>query len=125
MFIVGCSQCRRWFHGKCVRISQRESKRIPFWQCADCKELQNTEEGDEQGEIQLMFCVCRRPYDKERFYVGCDGCGDWYHPECVNTTEEKINALSGECYLCPDCEKRPQKWFDAKMMVTTKTESNG
>uniref|UniRef100_A0A183CGI3 PHD-type domain-containing protein n=1 Tax=Globodera pallida TaxID=36090 RepID=A0A183CGI3_GLOPA len=97
--------------------NRRETKRIPFWQCADCKKQQK--EGDEE-EIKLMFCVCREPYDNERFYVGCDGCGDWYHPECVQTTEEEINALGEKPYSCPGCKGRPQEWFDAKM--TTKTE---
>lgn len=38
--------------------------------------------------FQELYCVCQTPYDDSQFYVGCDGCEGWFHPQCVNITQE-------------------------------------
>lgn len=50
------------------------------------------------------FCLCQRPAVDDVFMLGCDGCEDWFHPECVNTREDAIDA--NESYFCPRCSLR-------------------
>ena len=37
-----------------------------------------------------LYCVCQTPYDNTRFYVGCDRCEGWYHPQCVGITQALV-----------------------------------
>ncbi|CAL8092678.1 unnamed protein product [Orchesella dallaii] len=48
-----------------------------------------------------LFCVCKTPYDKDKFYVGCDKCENWYHGDCIGITEEMSKDLPE--YICDDC----------------------
>jgi len=50
-----------------------------------------TEEKDE------LYCLCRMPYTGDRM-IGCDFCGDWFHPECIGFSPEAT-----EHYRCPNC----------------------
>uniref|UniRef100_A0A915Q623 Uncharacterized protein n=1 Tax=Setaria digitata TaxID=48799 RepID=A0A915Q623_9BILA len=84
-FYVGCDLCYQWFHGKCVGISERKSKKMTSWE---------------------LYCVCQTPYDDSRFYVGCDGCEGWFHPQCVGITQEEAEKAAE--YLCPQCVRNRQ-----------------
>ncbi|VDN25759.1 unnamed protein product [Gongylonema pulchrum] len=86
-FYIACDVCRKWFHGRCVRISEKKAKEMTDWvyylkvfgpniSLQICK------------FFQQLYCVCQTPYDCNRFYVGCDSCDGWFHPECVGTTQE-------------------------------------
>ncbi|VDN42496.1 unnamed protein product [Gongylonema pulchrum] len=57
-----------------------------------------------------LYCVCRTPYDCNRFYVGCDSCDGWFHPECVGTTQEYAlkEAEKVAEYVCPQCIRNKQ-----------------
>lgn len=35
------------------------------------------EQGKGEGEGEELHCLCRTPYDSERFYIQCDGCNQW------------------------------------------------
>lgn len=49
------------------------------------------------GEV---FCICRGP-DNGRWMIGCDGCEDWFHGECVNIKESDGDQV--DKYFCPTC----------------------
>ncbi|CAG9536170.1 unnamed protein product [Cercopithifilaria johnstoni] len=98
-FYVGCDLCYQWFHGKCVGISERKSKKMTSWVCEDCAKEQKSSE-------QELYCVCQTPYDDSQFYVGCDGCEGWFHPRCVGITQEKAEKAAE--YLCPQCTQNKQ-----------------
>ena len=36
-------------------------------------------------------------------YVNCDGCGKWFHPECMKLTEE--DAEKEEDWFCNECDE--------------------
>lgn len=79
-FCVRCAHCDQRCHGKCVGVTERRLKRQGGeWHCETCAEA---------GSNQVLYCVCRQPYDESQFYVGCDGCEDWFHPLCVGTTQQ-------------------------------------
>lgn len=84
LFCLCCNACGRRFHGKCVKMTvKRLSKRETPWICEDCIKAPPMRKDD-------IFCLCKKPYDCRQFYVGCDGCDNWYHPACVGTTQECV-----------------------------------
>uniref|UniRef100_A0A915CTA9 PHD-type domain-containing protein n=1 Tax=Ditylenchus dipsaci TaxID=166011 RepID=A0A915CTA9_9BILA len=95
-FYISCSKCKSYFHGKCVGLTEKKAQKLSgSWTCADCeKQKSSTEE---------LYCVCRQPYNDKRFYVGCDSCEDWFHPECINTTQQEISQF--EEFICPKCRE--------------------
>ncbi|XP_017842948.1 nucleosome-remodeling factor subunit NURF301 isoform X2 [Drosophila busckii] len=52
---------------------------------------------------EKLYCICRKPYDDTKFYVGCDLCSNWFHGDCVNITEEASKKLTE--FICIDCQK--------------------
>ncbi|CAH8574851.1 unnamed protein product [Heterobilharzia americana] len=109
---IGCDLCRDWFHFECVGLDSKDADKLgDSWHCPDCK----------QAELQaneMLYCVCRTPYEPTRVYIACDGCDEWYHPECVGLTpEEAVNHP--DTYLCPACRELSQR----KSSMTTKKSS--
>lgn len=63
----------------------------------------------------VLYCICRKPYDKERAMIACDRCSEWYHFDCVNLPEpdssdegcelllEKEYGATAE-FICPACK---------------------
>uniref|UniRef100_A0A8C2JNN6 Lysine-specific demethylase 7A n=1 Tax=Cyprinus carpio TaxID=7962 RepID=A0A8C2JNN6_CYPCA len=49
-----------------------------------------------------LYCVCRQPYDFNRFMIECDICKDWFHGSCVQVVEH--HAADIDVYHCPNCE---------------------
>lgn len=50
-----------------------------------------------------LYCLCRKPYDETKVYVGCDSCLGWFHCSCVGITEQQAEEI--DKYFCPDCQK--------------------
>ncbi|KNC47488.1 uncharacterized protein AMSG_02505 [Thecamonas trahens ATCC 50062] len=42
-----------------------------------------------------LYCTCREPWDESREMIGCDGCQDWFHSECVAG-----GIVAGERFFC-------------------------
>lgn len=65
-------------------------------------------EGNQPGttrkkRVKKVYCTCRQSAGGKM--VGCDGCGEWYHFDCLGFDAEEIIAMeSNEGYLCPPCE---------------------
>ena len=34
------------------------------------------------------LCTCRKPLNPNLLYIKCDECGKWYHPRCMNLTDD-------------------------------------
>ncbi|RKP23684.1 hypothetical protein SYNPS1DRAFT_5089, partial [Syncephalis pseudoplumigaleata] len=48
------------------------------------------------------LCICRAlVYDEQRFMILCDGCGQWFHGDCVDVEEATAEFL--DKYYCPHC----------------------
>ncbi len=39
-----------------------------------------------------------------RFYIGCEGCSDWFHGRCVGILQLEADTIDE--YLCPKCDPR-------------------
>lgn len=55
LFYVCCDVCSRWFHGRCVHVSQRQARAMDSFVCAKCIH--------EKESHTDLYCVCRQPYD--------------------------------------------------------------
>ncbi|KAL0632981.1 COMPASS (complex proteins associated with Set1p) component [Maublancomyces gigas] len=53
------------------------------------------------AEGMELYCVCRKP-DSGKWMIGCDGCEDWFHGECINVAE--VDGELIDKYFCPRCE---------------------
>uniref|UniRef100_A0A0R3RXK3 PHD-type domain-containing protein n=1 Tax=Elaeophora elaphi TaxID=1147741 RepID=A0A0R3RXK3_9BILA len=141
-FYVGCDLCYQWFHGKCVGISERKSKKMTSWVCEDCaKEQKSSEQASFCSMLIIMimflycgffvllaagiselYCVCQTPYDDSQFYVGCDGCEGWFHPRCVGITQEEAEKAAE--YLCPQCIRNKQGGCESVLSSSTLERSD-
>lgn len=73
-----------------------------------------------------LYCICRKPYDKERAMIACDSCSEWYHFDCVSLPEP--DSSDDECsdmlqrfgsageFLCPNC--KDNEISDAPNLIT-------
>ncbi|GMR36545.1 hypothetical protein PMAYCL1PPCAC_06740 [Pristionchus mayeri] len=88
-----CTSCSRHHHLKCLQLSEKKARKLaPSWVCEGCT----------VKEEEPLYCLCKTPYDDSKFYVGCDSCEGWYHPKCVNITQEEAETVAE--YICPLCE---------------------
>ena len=55
-------------------------------------ELQQLQDGSEQ-----LYCLCREPYGEGVCMLGCDGCGEWYHPECLGLPHTESPPATRAC----------------------------
>ncbi|KAK6523300.1 hypothetical protein TWF694_006185 [Orbilia ellipsospora] len=59
--------------------------------------------GQLKQSLETVYCICRRP-DTGKWMIGCDGCDDWFHGECVSlqpTDEDLVDQ-----YFCPGCQEK-------------------
>ncbi|XP_050437023.1 nucleosome-remodeling factor subunit NURF301 isoform X2 [Adelges cooleyi] len=91
-FYVGCDMCHNWFHGSCVGITVQMSKKISEWFCPECKRSKDPE---------VLYCICKKPYDEQQFYICCDKCQDWFHGSCVGVLQCEGDKMDD--YNCPKC----------------------
>ncbi|CAH8571715.1 unnamed protein product [Schistosoma mattheei] len=113
---IGCDLCRDWFHFECVGLDPKDSDKLgDSWHCPDCKQA-------ELKANEMLYCVCRTPYEPTRVYIACDGCDEWYHPECVGLTpEQAVNHT--DTYLCPTCCQLSQHKTNTTTNTTTKSSA--
>lgn len=56
----------------------------------------------ERGEPSAVatYCICKKP-DDGRWMIGCDGCDDWFHGDCVGMDQNKAQLIIK--FMCPNC----------------------
>ena len=55
-----------------------------------------------------VYCLCKEP--ERPNMIGCDFCDEWYHPECLNLSEQDISeAFATDKWKCPNCEYQQAK----------------
>eukprot|EP00246_Nothoceros_aenigmaticus_P004129 TRINITY_DN15511_c0_g1_i1.p1 TRINITY_DN15511_c0_g1~~TRINITY_DN15511_c0_g1_i1.p1 ORF type:complete len:212 (+),score=34.20 TRINITY_DN15511_c0_g1_i1:193-828(+) len=57
--------------------------------------------GEFNPDRVAVYCKCEMPYNPDDLMVQCEGCKDWFHPNCMNITTEQVKKM--EHFLCPDC----------------------
>lgn len=48
-----------------------------------------------------VYCKCEMPYNPDELMVQCEGCKDWFHPECLEMAVEEARRL--EPFMCSEC----------------------
>ena len=51
----------------------------------------------------LPLCKPLPKHLKEIWWIGCDGCNQWFHQHCLNITQQQAEEL--DFFLCPKCER--------------------
>eukprot|EP00954_Amorphochlora_amoebiformis_P019839 1335027-Amorphochlora_amoeboformis.AAC.1 len=70
------------------------------------------------------YCLCQDVWRDGVFMIGCDHCDGWYHPKCINTTQEQVGKLKS--FQCPNCCLKKGvsfKYGDAKALVRAASSS--
>jgi len=82
------------------------------------------------AEAEALYCVCRQPWDENSLcaMIGCDGCGGWFHPQCIGKSFDIFSdpVLQAEKFFCPACEETaslPAK-LRAKMALAAGTTAS-
>ncbi|CAD6196999.1 unnamed protein product [Caenorhabditis auriculariae] len=101
-FYLMCDTCSGWFHGDCVDVTERMAARMSSWNCNAC-----LEESRRIKDAPQLYCICQTPYDDTKFYVGCDSCEGWFHPKCVDITQEAAEEMAE--YICPSCAEQDEE----------------
>ena len=48
-----------------------------------------------------LYCICKKEWEENKFYIGCDFCEDWFHGRCVGVTRDTVGI---ELFRCPKCK---------------------
>ena len=56
------------------------------------------------------YCLCRCLWNEKQRMVGCDGCGEWYHPGCLNLSWEAVKRSKE--FKCNKCD--PEAYEEGK-----------
>ncbi|XP_061745155.1 CXXC-type zinc finger protein 1-like isoform X1 [Nerophis ophidion] len=87
------------------------------------------EEEEEEGEVtketpkRPVYCICRKP-DINCFMIGCDGCAEWFHGNCVGVSEKAAKAI--RVWFCPSCrEIDPSLEVKYRQKKTKEAEEDG
>lgn len=58
--------------------------------------------------VDALYCVCRQT-DDGRVMVQCEGCKEWFHPECVKEANEALQRGEDAEFECPRCKGQPMQ----------------
>lgn len=76
----------------------------PSLSCARALQVEKEAEKEAKKSAvdEVLYCLCRKPYNPSRLYVCCDLCEEWFHAKCVGIGNKAIKAI--EEFVCPACE---------------------
>uniref|UniRef100_A0A1I7XKU4 Phosphomannomutase n=1 Tax=Heterorhabditis bacteriophora TaxID=37862 RepID=A0A1I7XKU4_HETBA len=80
---------------------EKESREISNIKAEMEGQEQNSLEQDSKGGT--LYCVCRSS-DASKFMIGCDGCGEWFHGDCVEIRKEDAKHI--QLYHCSMCVEK-------------------
>ena len=55
---------------------------------------------DANNNPPIQYCICQGE-DDGTLMIGCDYCEEWYHPRCLNFSDEKVRELAEQQWRCP------------------------
>lgn len=67
--------------------------------------------------VTTFFFFCR-------VYVSCDLCFEWFHPECLEMSEDNIAGLHDiETFFCPSCSQHKDVVTTVTMRIYTRAHA--
>mmetsp|Transcript_22820 Transcript_22820/g.49862 ORF Transcript_22820/g.49862 Transcript_22820/m.49862 type:complete len:155 (-) Transcript_22820:351-815(-) len=88
-FMLACDGCDRWFHGECVKVTEKKAERLRSWLCRACERKRA-----DASVRQQIHCVCQTPWDGKAFMIACDNCQVWCAPARKSWSELVIGQRS-------------------------------
>ncbi|XP_047324552.1 chromatin remodeling protein EBS-like [Impatiens glandulifera] len=81
-----------------------------------CRFEYNSSTGAFNPDRVAVYCKCEMPYNPDDLMVQCEGCTDWFHPNCVDMTPEESKRV--EHFYCHTCSTE-----DAKNLQNSQSDS--
>lgn len=54
-----------------------------------------------------VYCMCEMPYNPDLFMVECEGCDEWFHPECMQLTKKEVEKMAH--FVCPEVREERER----------------
>ncbi|KAJ4979942.1 hypothetical protein NE237_010722 [Protea cynaroides] len=54
--------------------------------------------------LEIICCLCHKPYNSDMMYIRCASCKNWYHADAVQLKESQIFEVVG--FRCCKCRKK-------------------
>jgi len=91
-----------------VSAMQPKPKSRPKWRGRMPKHVETSSDSEEPEEPMslTLMCVCRQPYSEGSECIGCDGCNEWFHPECIGMSNSVFMETQNEEseWFCKACK---------------------
>ncbi|XP_050369567.1 chromatin remodeling protein EBS-like [Argentina anserina] len=96
-------QSANTIEGKCVVHSFKNYTKLENVGAEDfyCRFEYKAATGAFTPDRVAVYCKCEMPYNPDDLMVQCEECKDWFHPACVNISNEVAKKL--EHYICSEC----------------------
>ncbi len=65
---------------------------------------EDCDEDDENKEYCIHNCLMGRKY-QEVDMIACDSCNNWFHPKCINMSNEEFKRFQLLSWNCDDCKQ--------------------
>lgn len=62
------------------------------------------EDDDENKEYCIHDCLMGRKYQEVEM-IACDSCNNWFHPKCINMSNEEFKRFQQLSWNCDDCKE--------------------
>ncbi|KAL2231638.1 UNVERIFIED_CONTAM: Chromatin remodeling protein SHL [Sesamum indicum] len=72
-----------------------------------CRFEYNSSTGAFNPDRVAVYCKCEMPYNPDDLMVQCEGCSDWFHPTCIDMTQEEAKKV--DHFYCHECSSEDQK----------------
>ncbi|XP_026100693.1 CXXC-type zinc finger protein 1a [Carassius auratus] len=95
-FMIGCDNCSEWFHGDCIKISEKMAKTIRVWYCEKCR--------SKNESLEIKFRP-KKSREKEAEADGTDNQQDtpdfgWKSDGRRGSRIKRSARMCGECEPC-------------------------
>ncbi|XP_016118659.1 CXXC-type zinc finger protein 1-like, partial [Sinocyclocheilus grahami] len=95
-FMIGCDNCNDWFHGDCIKISEKIAKTIRVWYCEKCR--------SKNESLEIKFRP-KKSREKEAEADGTDNQQDspdfeWKSDGRRGSRIKRSARMCGECEPC-------------------------
>ncbi|KAL7884631.1 hypothetical protein AOLI_G00074010 [Acnodon oligacanthus] len=92
-FMIGCDNCNEWFHGDCIKISEKTAKTIRVWYCERCR--------SKDDSLEVKFRP-KKSREKDVETEGADSQADTDTPDFK--TGRRGSRVKRSARMCGECE---------------------
>ena len=71
---------------------------------------------EKEDTSEIIYCLCRKPERPDM--IGCDYCEEWFHPDCLDLSENEVKKLTEIKWRCPMCISKDTKYKGSILKLT-------